>query len=120
MTIPSDVLEAKSSLSRKLLPAGAKAKIVGKAAVMRVAVAAKVARTNVHAVGVGRKLVNGRPTSAPCVRLYVVQKLAPSLLAKRDQLLRRIDGIPTDVIQSPPAFIAIDACSVARRTGNGP
>jgi hypothetical protein len=120
MTIPSDVLEAKSSLSRKLLPAGAKAKVVGKAAVMRVAVAAKVARTNVHAVGVGRKVVNGKATSTPCVRLYVVQKLAPSLLAKRDQLPRRIDGIPTDVIQSPPAFIAIDACSVARRNRQRP
>ena len=114
MALPKDLLEAKLWLSRKLLAAGAKAKVVGMAAVMRVAVATKAARNNVHAVGVGRKLVNGKSTSTRCLRLYVVQKLAPSALSQRDRLPNKIDGIPTDVIQSPPAFISVTACSSAR------
>lgn len=120
MALPKDLLEAKISLSRKLLAAGVKAKVVGMAAVMRVAVATKAARNNVHAVGVGRKLVNGKSTSTRCVRLYVVQKLAPSALSQRDRLPNKIDGIPTDVIQSPPAFISITACSSARRRRQRP
>ena len=120
MALPKDLLEAKLSLSRKLLAAGAKAKVVGMAAVTRVAVATKAARNNVHAVGVGRKLVNGKSTSTRCVRLYVVQKLAPSALSQRDRLPTKIDGIPTDVIQSPPAFISITACSSARRRRQRP
>lgn len=120
MALPKDLLEAKSSLSRKLLPAGAKAKVVGMVAVTRVAMATKAARDNVHAVGVGRKLVNGKSTSTRCVRLYVVQKLAPSALSKRDRLPTKIDGIPTDVIQSPPAFISITACSSARHNRQRP
>jgi hypothetical protein len=39
------------------------------------------------------------------VRIYVVQKIADSLLPPRDRLPSSLDGILTDVIESPPAFI---------------
>jgi hypothetical protein len=61
--------------------------------------------SNVHAVGVGRKLVNGEPTDTLAVRIYVAQKYAASAIPPRDLLPAQLDGIPCDIIESPPAFI---------------
>lgn len=60
---------------------------------------------NVHAVGVGRKVVNGEPTDELAVRIYVLQKLAVSAIPPRDLVPEALEGIPTDIIESPPAFI---------------
>jgi len=90
-------------LSARFLRSGKRGRVVAMAAAA-LRVAAATAGRNVHAVGIGRKMVEGSATESRCVRLYVVQKIAPSLLAPRDRLPTDIDGIPTDVIQSPPAF----------------
>ena len=59
-----------------------------------------------HAVGVGRKIVQGKLTTVPRVRLYVSRKLPHHALGAAARLPAFIDGIPTDVVQCPPAFFA--------------
>jgi hypothetical protein len=93
-------------LSAILLSAGAERGVVGKSQTLSVMAASATADNNVHAVGVGHKIVEGELTEALCVRLYVVQKLAASLLPENAILPSNIDGIPTDVIESPPAFFS--------------
>lgn len=103
--LSDDVFEAKRVLSATLLSAGAERGVVGKSRTLSVMAASATADNNVHAVGVGHKIVEGGLTEEPCVRLYVVQKLAESLLPEGAILPSAIDGIPTDVIESPPAFL---------------
>jgi hypothetical protein len=68
-----------------------------------------------HAVGVGRKLVEGKLTHALCVRLYVTQKLPRHLLTGADCLPEFIDGIPTDVVEAAPAYLAASpTCSLRK------
>src|SRR6266851_10407544 len=100
-----DLLEAKQVLSVRLLSASAERRVVGRFPSLRVMDAVAAAQRNVHAVGIGRKIVEGTITDQPCVRLYVVQKLANSVLSADDVLPAAIDGIVTDVIESPPAFL---------------
>jgi len=95
--------------------------------------AAEAASQNVHAVGVGQKIVEGEVTEVSCVRLYVVQKLAESLLSAGDVLPKEVDGVPTDVIESSPAYIfpkgsvnpdalaaAASACTIDRKKRQRP
>ena len=120
-------------LSATLLSAGAERGVVGKSRTLSVMAASATADNNVHAVGVGHKIVEGRLTEELCVRLYVVQKLAESLLPENSILPSAIDGIPTDVIESPPAFFlpsvgqaappsaaAVAPCTNVRRTRQRP
>ncbi len=100
----SEVLSAKRSLSKTLLAAGLRGGVVGRVAAATVANAIASVDRNVHAIGVGRKLVNGKPTGELCIRVYVVQKLAPSLIPPLFRIPPIIAGISTDVIQSAPAF----------------
>lgn len=104
MPIDPDLLLAKQSLSARLLRAGAQGGVTARAFTRSTTEAISAASHNVHAVGVGRKLVANATTETFAVRLYVVQKLPPSLLPPRDHLPLQIDGIPTDIIESPPAF----------------
>jgi len=55
---------------------------------------------NVVGVGVGRKMVKGRPTNRPCVRLYVIRKLDKRLISPGNILPTYIDGVETDVIET--------------------
>ncbi len=105
MAIPADVLLAKQALSTRLLRAGLQGNVIASSFNFRVSDAVSNAGRNVHAVGVGRKIVEGQPTEITAVRVYVTQKIAVSLLPSRDRLPETIDGIPVDVIESPPAFI---------------
>lgn len=131
MPLSIDVFEAKRMLSATLLSAGAKRGVVGKSRTLSVMAASATADNNVHAVGVGHKIVEGRQTEELCVRLYVVQKLAKSLLPENAILPSAIEGIPTDVIESPPAFFlpsvahsasaaAAAPCTNVRRTRQRP
>lgn len=130
MPLSSDVFEVKRMLSATLLSAGAERGVVGKSRTLSVMAAAATADNNVHAVGVGHKIVESGLTEEPCVRLYVVQKLAESLLPEGAILPSAIDGIPTDVIESPPAFFlpsiphaasaAVAPCSSFRRSRQRP
>ena len=106
MPISSDLMHAKQTLSSRLLTAGFRGDVVFRGRTLAVAAAVASAGRNVHAVGVGSKIVEGKPTSQQCVRLYVVQKLAVSLLPPRDRLPESVDGIPTDIIEAPPAVAA--------------
>lgn len=103
MPISPDLVQAKQTLSNRLLTAGFRGGVVFRGRALAVAAAVASAGRNVHAVGIGSKIVDGKPTSQQCVRLYVVQKLAPSLLPPRDRLPESVDGIPTDIIETPPA-----------------
>lgn len=106
MPITPTLLEAKQTLSARLLRAGLRGGVVGMRRTFRVDAAVVTTGQNVHAVGIGPKVVNGQRTDVTCVRLYVVQKIAPSLLPPRDRLPEEIDGVPTDVIESSPAFLS--------------
>jgi len=55
---------------------------------------------NVVGVGLGRKIVEHKPTDRPSVRLYVVKKLEPNLIAPEHLLPRTIEGVETDVVET--------------------
>lgn len=120
MPLSNDVLEAKRMMSATLLSAGAERGVVGKSRTLSVMAASATADNNVHAVGVGHKIVEGGLTEELCVRLYVVQKLAESLLPESAILPSAIDGIPTDVIESPPAFFLPSVAHAASAFATAP
>jgi hypothetical protein len=103
MATMEELLQAKDVLSARYLAAGLRSGVVGMRASLSVS-AALAGGPKVHAVGVGRKIVDDQVTETKAVRLYVIQKLVRSLLPPRDLLPKTIDGIPVDVIESPPAF----------------
>ncbi len=108
-----DLLHAKSYLSGRLLRGAREGRAFAGAAV-RVADAVAASGRNVHAVGIGRKVVNGVETQELCVRVYVVQKLPETLLAPRFRIPETVDGVPTDVIESPPAVLQAKKKPAAR------
>ena len=55
---------------------------------------------NVVGVGIGRKLVNGKPSGVHCVRFYVERKLDKSVIPQEDLLPTEIGGVITDVIET--------------------
>jgi hypothetical protein len=106
MAISTELMQAKEALSRRLLRAAVSARGAGLKRPMRIADAVAAAGSNVHAVGVGRKIVNGRETDTMAIRIHVVQKLAASAMDPAHRLPSNIDSIPTDVIESPLAYLA--------------
>lgn len=100
-----DLRAAKSILSGQLLQLGLGGNVIAARATVSVAAAVQRAGRNVHAVGIGRKLSEGKADGALCVRIYVVQKLPKSLLAARDMIPARLDGVDTDIVETPPPFI---------------
>lgn len=120
-TVPADLLSAKRQASERWLRVAAH-EALRPGPSLRVAEAVALAPQNVHAVGVGRKVVEGVVTDVLSVRFYVVQKLAESLLAPDSRIPETIDGVPTDVIESAPAFIAQapSPCSFDRRRKQRP
>ncbi|HEX6901871.1 MAG TPA: hypothetical protein VF789_19275 [Thermoanaerobaculia bacterium] len=95
---------AKQALSDQLLRANRADGLVLRSRSVEKAVAAAASGQNVHAVGIGRKIVEGIPTDTMCVQIYVTQKLAPSLIGD-NALPSEVEGVPTDVIESAPAFL---------------
>lgn len=119
MTTMDDLLQAKDVLSARYLAAGMRSGVVGMRASLSVS-AALSDGPKVHAVGIGRKIVDDKATETRAVRLYVVQKLASSLLPPRDLLPKTVDGIPVDVIESPPAFVSKPRAKRAGRAAKTP
>jgi hypothetical protein len=115
MATKKDVIEAKEILSARLLAAGVRHKVIARRTTMRLREAVPNVSANVHAVGIGRKLVDGKPTSTLAVRLYVVQKLAMSAIPPRDLLPKTVDGVPCDVIETPPAFAGAGRVKAAKK-----
>lgn len=105
MVSKRDVLEAKAILSARLLSVAVRNRVMARRATTSLRDAIASVNANVHAVGIGRKLVNGKPTDTLAVRLYVVQKLAASAIPPRDLLPKELHGVACDVIESPVAVI---------------
>jgi hypothetical protein len=105
MHTKEEIIQAKEILSQRLLAAGVRSNVMSRRFTSSMSEAVVAIGANVHAVGVGRKMVEGQPTDELAVRIYVVQKFAESAIPPRDLLPAELDGIPCDVIESPPAFI---------------
>jgi hypothetical protein len=124
MTSNSDLREAKRELSKSLLRPALLGKLVKESWMVSIEAAVACAQRNVHAVGIGRKIVAGEPTRTRCIRIYVVQKLPKSHLEKREVLPTEVAGIPTDIIESPPATFAfariVPTCSHMRQSRQRP
>lgn len=71
---------------------------------------------NVHAVGIGKKVVEGEGTQDQAVRFFVAKKLPKTLLPLDSIIPNEINGILTDVIESDPAFITSAALAAASCT----
>jgi hypothetical protein len=61
--------------------------------------------SGIHGVGVGSKIVEGRPSRTMAVRVYLPAKRALRHIVERDRVPSSIDGVPIDVVSSPPAFV---------------
>ena len=72
---------------------------------------------NVVGIGIGRKLVNGRPTDTPAVRFYVERKVAKGALPADLMLPKSVNGVATDVIESGRFRAPTAAAGAARRIG---
>jgi hypothetical protein len=116
MPIVNDLLDAKKVLSARLLGASVRVRGKGLRSFTTMAEAAAAAGNNVHAVGIGKKTVDGKVTDTDCVRLFVVQKIASSAMAPRDLLPAQLAGIPTDIVEAPLALLGGSGAIAA--TGN--
>jgi hypothetical protein len=106
----ADLRAAKNVLAERWLRSADDAPVVATFALGR---AVAGARQQVHAIGIGRKHVEGKRTAARCVRVHVLQKLAASIVPESHRIPEEIDGIPTDVVVSPHAFLLAAACGTA-------
>lgn len=100
-----DVHLAKQAVSGRLLRAAMR--LGGGAQELTLSVASAVANSggNAHAIGVGYKDVKGKTSKQLCVRVHVAQQLPKSLFPPQNLIPESIDGIPIDVVESPPAYI---------------
>lgn len=59
---------------------------------------------NVVGVGIGRKVTNGKVTNTVAIRIYVERKVPKNAVPKSDGIPTKIDGVPTDVIETGRFF----------------
>src|SRR5690242_4703568 len=85
-----DELVAANAAIRKVLDAGAEARLR--------------ALPGVHHVTVGLKVRDGIPSHELSIRVYVREKKADSALAAAERIPREIEGVPTDVNVVSPRF----------------
>lgn len=112
----SALFQAKQRLSRELLQNPSRDGVVFRRRSIAEAVEAVASGRNVHAVGIGPKIVEGQSTDTWCVRIYVTQKLAPALLGGHT-LPEEVGSVPTDIIESDPAFLLPNVAGAAFATG---
>jgi hypothetical protein len=105
MALIDDLRAAKQELSSKLLQRVATRGLMFGLRSMPLARITDRLEQNLHAIGIGLKMEDGKATRQLCVRFYVANKLPKSLIALRDRLPKTIAKLPTDVIESPPAFL---------------
>jgi hypothetical protein len=120
VAVSRDLHEAKNILSRRLLGKSLRTftEIQTLSSTNTLVTVERTMTSTVHAVGVGRKVVDGKATDTLAIRLYVARKLPLAMLPKRARLPESIEGIPTDVIESPPAYIG--ACTDSRKKRQRP
>jgi hypothetical protein len=98
-------LAAKKIVSDEFLSKGIRNDVIRMSRVSPEAAAAR-AGLHVHAVGIGPKVVGGQITDTIAIRVYVIQKLGTEDgLRQEDNIPSEVNGIPTDVIEAPPAFL---------------
>lgn len=105
MEIPKGFLEAKDLMSRQWLGKSLQGGAVRRAWALTLSAALEGAPTNVHAVGIGHKRVAAELTQEFAIRFYVVHKIARSILPDAARLPDSVSGLPTDVIETPPAAL---------------
>lgn len=105
MKIPEEIAQAKRELSRRWLDRGLKSGVAHRSWALSFTAAVESAADNVHAVGIGHKMVSGKATREWAIRFYVVHKLAKSVLDGNALIPETVDGLPTDVIETPPAAL---------------
>jgi len=108
VTTADDFLALKRHLSPCWLTRARRAGVTSMRRTRRTADAVARAGHAVHAVGVGVKRVAGQPTATRALQIYVVQKLPRRMLSRGDRIPASIDGVPVDVVEAPPAFMAAD------------
>lgn len=59
---------------------------------------------NIVGVGIGRKVASGKVTKAFAIRFYVERKVPKRSVPKADMVPAKIDGIPTDVVETGRLF----------------
>jgi hypothetical protein len=59
---------------------------------------------NIVGIGIGRKVTDGKVTSAVAVRFYVERKVPKKAVPKGDAVPTKIDGVPTDVVETGRLF----------------
>lgn len=62
----------------------------------------------VHGVGLGAKYVGGQRTREPAIMVFVANKKAAAALLPHEVIPTEIDGVKTDVMESPPARLMAD------------
>jgi len=72
-------------------------------------------RHNVVGVGIGRKIVKGKPTSKLCLRFYVERKFAKAAIPKELLLPASWQGSDTDVVETGRFYPQSAAVSLAQR-----
>lgn len=94
-TPESDLLSAKNEWSRRLLLRPAQAPTAF--ALRRGLVTIPTLQQNVIGVGVGEKLVDGRPAGIKALKFFVRVKFPVTEIPARQVLPKRVDGLPVDV-----------------------
>ncbi len=105
MEIHQDFHRARQAISDRLLKAHIRRGPLARLTANTVEALVANAPYNAHAVGIGYKTIDGQQTDQPCIRVHVVQKIANELLPPQHVIPKFIDGIPVDVVESPPAYI---------------
>jgi hypothetical protein len=125
MAVSKELMGAKDFMSAEFLKVGKK--VDNKFALdftWSLSDAINNAKNNVHAVGVGKKIIEGVVTDIPAITFYVAQKIPLSLLPSKFCLPKTIKdtGIVTDVVESPPAFFtpAGNSCTNDRKIRQRP
>lgn len=60
------------------------------------------ALSNVIGVGVGPKIVDGKPAKAIAIKVYVQRKVTKEQLAEGECVPEELEGVPTDVEEMGP------------------
>lgn len=70
------------------------------------------ARVNIHAIGIGRKIVGGQPIpDSVALRFFVIQKIPAVMVPNEAAIPSTFEGLPTDVIATTPGRFPTSAPS---------
>lgn len=76
-------------------------------------------RNNIVGVGVGPKIRKGKRTAATSIRFYVEKKVPLKAIPKADRLPEKINGVPTDVVETGRLFAQVPIAQQRLRPARG-